>query len=134
MLLVLLSLLCNMQNQLQFTFSRADHLFRTMVPPLSIALLMVATLLPVVFHGSRMAVISTASNDQLMISVAANDTHPFGRYKCVVNNSVATMESSFLIKQKGDKDVDSYSMFYYNTDHIYKSCGRQGWALALLAP
>ena len=69
-----------------------------------------------------------------MISVAANDNHAFGRYKCVVNNSVTTMESSFLIKQKGDKVVDSYSMVYYNTGHIYKSCGRQGWALALLAP
>ena len=53
-----------------------------------------------------------------MISVAANDNHAFGRYKCVVNNSVTTMESSFLIKQKGDKVVDSYSMVYYNTGHI----------------
>ena len=33
-------------------------------------------------------VISTTSDDQLVISVAANDTHAFGRYKCVVNNSV----------------------------------------------
>ena len=62
--------------------------------------------------------ISTTSNDQLVISVAANDTHTFGRYKCVVNNSVTTMETSLLIKQKGDKVVDSYSMVYYNTGHI----------------
>ena len=63
-------------------------------------------------------VISTTSNDQLVINVAANDTHVFGRYKCVVNNSVATMETSLLIKQKGDKVVDCYSMIYYNTGHI----------------
>ena len=47
MLLVLLSLICNMQNQLQFSFSQADRHFRTMVPPLSIAQPMVATLLPI---------------------------------------------------------------------------------------
>ena len=37
-----------------------------------------------------------------MINVAANDTHAFGRYVCLVNNSVTTMEASFLMKQKGD--------------------------------
>ena len=53
-----------------------------------------------------------------MISVAANDTHTFGLYKCVVNNSVATMETSLLIQQKGDKVVDCYILVYYNTGHI----------------
>ena len=47
-------------------------------------------------------VISTTSDEELVISVAANDTSPFGRYKCVVNNSVTTMETSILMKQKGD--------------------------------
>ena len=39
-----------------------------------------------------------------MISVAAGHTgcSPFGRYVCLVNNSVTTMETSFLMKQKGD--------------------------------
>ena len=48
---------CNwpIQNQLQFSSSQADQLFGTMSPPLSIAQLMVATLLSRVFHGSRMA-------------------------------------------------------------------------------
>ena len=48
-------------------------------------------------------VISTSNTDQLVITVAANDTHAFGQYKCVVNNSVTTMETFFLMKQKGDK-------------------------------
>ena len=43
-----------LQNHLQFPFSQLDQLCRTMRTPLSIALLMVATLPPVVFHGSRM--------------------------------------------------------------------------------
>ena len=47
-------------------------------------------------------VISTTSDEELMINVAANDTRPFGRYMCLVNNSVTTMEASFLMKQKGD--------------------------------
>ena len=49
-------------------------------------------------------VISTTSDKELMITVAANDTScsPFGRYKCLVNNSVTTMETSILMKQKGD--------------------------------
>ena len=51
-------------------------------------------------------VISTTSDDQLVITVAANDTSPFGQYKCVVNNSVTTMETSFLMKQKGDHAVE----------------------------
>ena len=82
--------------------NQPDQLFRTMSTPLSIAQLMVATLLPVVFHGSRMAVISTSSDEELVITVAANDTNPFGRYVCLVNNSVTPMEASFLMKQKGD--------------------------------
>ena len=55
-------------------------------------------------------VISTTSNDQLVINVAANDTHAFGRYKCVVNNSVITTEDTFLMKQKGDNycNADTY--------------------------
>ena len=47
-------------------------------------------------------IISTTSDEQLMISVSANDTHAFGRYVCLVNNSVTTMETSILMKQKGD--------------------------------
>ena len=49
-------------------------------------------------------VISTTSEDQLTITVAADDTNcsPFGQYVCLVNNSVTTMETSFLMKQKGD--------------------------------
>ena len=49
-------------------------------------------------------VIFTTSFNQLMISVAAGHTgcSPFGRYVCLVNNSVTTMETSFLMKQKGD--------------------------------
>ena len=47
-------------------------------------------------------VISTTSDEELVITVAANDITPFGQYKCVVNNSVTTMETSFLMKQKGD--------------------------------
>ena len=47
-------------------------------------------------------IISTTSDEQLVITVAANDTSPFGQYVCLVNNSVTAMESSFLIKQKGD--------------------------------
>ena len=43
-----------LQNHLQFPFSQLNHLFRTMSIPLSIAQLMVATLLPVAFHSSRM--------------------------------------------------------------------------------
>ena len=55
-------------------------------------------------------VISTTNNDQLVINVAANDTHAFGRYKCLVNNSVITTEDTFLIKQKGDNscNADTY--------------------------
>ena len=48
-------------------------------------------------------VISTTSDKELVITVAAIDTHVFGQYKCVVNNSVTTMETSFLMKQKGGK-------------------------------
>ena len=48
-------------------------------------------------------VISTTSNDQLVISVAANDTHTFGRYKCVVNNSVFITVEKFFVKQEGNK-------------------------------
>ena len=44
-----------LQNHLQFPFSQPDQLCRTMRTPLSIAQLMVATLLPVAFHLSRMA-------------------------------------------------------------------------------
>ena len=44
-----------LQNLLQFPSSVIDQLFGTMIPPLSIAHLMVATLLSEVFHGSRMA-------------------------------------------------------------------------------
>ena len=47
-------------------------------------------------------IISTTSDEELVITVAANDTHTFGRYVCVVNNSVTTMETSILMKQKGD--------------------------------
>ena len=43
-----------LQNHLQFPFSQPDQLCRTMRTPLSIAQLMVATLLPVAFHLSRM--------------------------------------------------------------------------------
>ena len=46
-------------------------------------------------------VISTTSTDQLVISVAANGTHTFGQYVCLVNNSVTTMKISILMKQKG---------------------------------
>ena len=60
-------------------------------------------------------VISTTSDDQLVISVAANDTNcsPFGRYKCVVNNSVTTMETSFLMKQKGDYHIVKATVRYW---------------------
>ena len=47
-------------------------------------------------------VISTTSDEELVITVAANDSSPFGRYKCVVNNSVTIMETSILMKQRGD--------------------------------
>ena len=46
-------------------------------------------------------VISITNKDQLVITVAATDTSPFGRYVCLVNNSVTTMETTFLMKQKG---------------------------------
>ena len=46
-------------------------------------------------------VISTIDKDQLVITVAATDTSPFGRYVCLVNNSVTTIKISFLMKQKG---------------------------------
>ena len=46
--------------------------------------------------------ISTTCDQELVITVAANDTSPFGQYKCLVNNSVTTMETSFLMKQKGE--------------------------------
>ena len=48
-------------------------------------------------------VVSTSNTDQLVMTVAANDTHAFGRYKCVVNNSVTITEETLLMKQKGDK-------------------------------
>ena len=51
-------------------------------------------------------VISITSDDHLMITVAANDTNAFGQYECVVNNSVTTMKTPFLMKQKGDEVVD----------------------------
>ena len=47
-------------------------------------------------------VITTTSADQLMITVAATDTSPFGRYVCLVNNSVTAIKTSFLMKQKGN--------------------------------
>ena len=47
-------------------------------------------------------VITTTSDEELVITVAANDISPFGRYKCVVNNSVTIMETSILMKQRGD--------------------------------
>ena len=47
-------------------------------------------------------VISTINKDQLMITVAATDTHAFGQYVCLVNNSVTAIKTSFLMKQKGD--------------------------------
>ena len=39
-----------------------------------------------------------------MINIAANDINcsPFGQYMCLVNNSVTTMTTSFLLRQKGD--------------------------------
>ena len=47
-------------------------------------------------------VISTSSDEELVINIAANDTSPFGQYMCLVNNSVTTMTTSVLLKQKGD--------------------------------
>ena len=47
--------------------------YSTMKALLSIAQLMVAILPPVAFRSSR--TISTTNDDQLMISVIANDTH-----------------------------------------------------------
>ena len=46
-------------------------------------------------------VISTTSDEELVITVAANDTDTFGQYVCLTNNSVTTMETSILMKQKG---------------------------------
>ena len=57
-----------LQNPLQFPSSQPDQHFRTMSTQLSIAQLMVATLLPVVFHGSRMA---EASPQLAMVPAAA---------------------------------------------------------------
>ena len=48
-------------------------------------------------------VVSTSNTDQLVMTVAANDIHAFGQYKCVVNNSVTITEETLLMKQKGDK-------------------------------
>ena len=47
-------------------------------------------------------VISTTNKNQLMITVAATDTGPFGQYVCLVNNSVTAIKTSFLMKQKGN--------------------------------
>ena len=69
--------------------------------PLSIAQLMVATLptsnISWIKNGR---VISTTIDEELVISVAPNDTSPFGQYVCLVNNSVTTMETSILINRK----------------------------------
>ena len=60
-------------------------------------------------------VISTASDDQLVISVAADDPQPFGWYVCTVKNSVITTETSLLMKQKGDSCMYTYYTAMYNT-------------------
>ena len=76
-------------------------------------------------------VISTTSNDQLVINVAANDTHTFGQYECVVNNSVITTDDTFFIKQKGDNycNADTYHSMgysdigrYFGMGELSKSC------------
>ena len=66
-------------------------------------------------------VISTTSDDQLVITVAANDTHAFGQYKCVVNNSVTTMETTFLMKQKGVDILHLYNMRYTNIETLQEA-------------
>ena len=62
------------------------------------------------------SVISTATTNQLTITVAASDNNPFGQYVCLVNNTVTTTETLFLMKEKGD---DNNSAFYLIRIHAY---------------